>query len=129
MCFLLQVLVEYDDREWQRREWVSVYKGGLFHMFLVERTLIFCPRHHHRIISNHHHIHNHHHSQLKPALVSNTLLIFTEYNKRVGRASGEVEILILLRWCTAQVGPGNWWRTLLPARAVDLERCGSWWCG
>ncbi|XP_014240695.1 probable JmjC domain-containing histone demethylation protein 2C isoform X3 [Cimex lectularius] len=40
----LQVLVEYDDREWQRREWVAVHKPGVFHAFLVEKTLVWCSK-------------------------------------------------------------------------------------
>lgn len=40
----LQLLVEYDDREWERREWVQPHKGGTFQVFLVERTLIWCSR-------------------------------------------------------------------------------------
>lgn len=42
--FLLQVLVEYDGVDWQRREWVSVYSRRTFRVFLVERTLIWAPR-------------------------------------------------------------------------------------
>ncbi|CAH1398317.1 unnamed protein product [Nezara viridula] len=38
------LLVEYDDREWVRREWVQPHKGGAFQVFLVERTLIWCSR-------------------------------------------------------------------------------------
>ncbi|KAF6198845.1 hypothetical protein GE061_006868 [Apolygus lucorum] len=38
------VLVEYDDREWQRREWVCVHKVGIFQVFLVEKTLIWTSR-------------------------------------------------------------------------------------
>lgn len=48
--FVFQVLVEYDDVEWHRREWISVYREGLFHLFMVEqglhwaeRTDPFCP--------------------------------------------------------------------------------------
>uniref|UniRef100_A0A1Y1LQ77 [histone H3]-dimethyl-L-lysine(9) demethylase n=2 Tax=Photinus pyralis TaxID=7054 RepID=A0A1Y1LQ77_PHOPY len=40
----LQVLVEYDDVEWHRREWISVYKEGLFHLFLVEQGLSWGDR-------------------------------------------------------------------------------------
>ncbi|CAH1990409.1 unnamed protein product [Acanthoscelides obtectus] len=42
--FSLQVLVEYDDVEWQRREWISVYKDGLFHLFMIEQTLVWAHR-------------------------------------------------------------------------------------
>lgn len=42
--FLLQVLVEYDDVEWQRREWICVYKEGLFSLFMVEQGLSWVDR-------------------------------------------------------------------------------------
>ncbi|KAF4531462.1 hypothetical protein B566_EDAN004233 [Ephemera danica] len=38
------VLVEYDDVEWQRREWLSLHKGRVFHAFLVEHSLVWAPR-------------------------------------------------------------------------------------
>lgn len=41
---LLQVLVEYDGIDWQRREWVAVYSRRTFRVFLVERTLVWAPR-------------------------------------------------------------------------------------
>ncbi|CAH0752818.1 unnamed protein product [Diatraea saccharalis] len=41
----LQVLVEYDGVDWQRREWVAVYSRRTFRVFLVERTLVWAPRH------------------------------------------------------------------------------------
>lgn len=44
MLILLQVLVEYDEVEWHRREWISVYKDGLFHLFLVEQGLCWGER-------------------------------------------------------------------------------------
>ncbi|XP_041980199.1 uncharacterized protein LOC121733870 isoform X2 [Aricia agestis] len=40
----LQVLVEYDGVDWQRREWVPVYSRKTFRVFLVERTLVWAPR-------------------------------------------------------------------------------------
>ncbi|XP_052741070.1 probable JmjC domain-containing histone demethylation protein 2C isoform X2 [Bicyclus anynana] len=40
----LQVLVEYDGVDWQRREWVPVYSRRTFRVFLVERTLVWAPR-------------------------------------------------------------------------------------
>ncbi|KAK7075837.1 hypothetical protein SK128_020975 [Halocaridina rubra] len=42
----LKVLVEYDDVEWQRREWVHVYRGQVFQIFLLERTLAWATRKH-----------------------------------------------------------------------------------
>lgn len=38
------MLVEYDDVEWHRREWISIYKEGLFHLFLVEQGLSWADR-------------------------------------------------------------------------------------
>ncbi|XP_059049964.1 lysine-specific demethylase 3B isoform X2 [Achroia grisella] len=40
----LQVLVEYDGVDWQRREWVAVYSRRTFRIFLVERTLVWASR-------------------------------------------------------------------------------------
>ncbi|XP_076257984.1 lysine demethylase 3 isoform X2 [Rhynchophorus ferrugineus] len=40
----LQVLVEYDDVEWQRREWINIYRDNLFHLFLVEQALVWADR-------------------------------------------------------------------------------------
>ncbi|XP_017771380.1 PREDICTED: probable JmjC domain-containing histone demethylation protein 2C, partial [Nicrophorus vespilloides] len=40
----LQVLVEYDDVEWHRREWISIYKDSLFHVFMVEQALCWAER-------------------------------------------------------------------------------------
>ncbi|XP_050348552.1 lysine-specific demethylase 3B-like isoform X2 [Nymphalis io] len=40
----LQVLVEYDGVDWQRREWVAVYSRKTFRVFLVERTLVWSPK-------------------------------------------------------------------------------------
>jgi hypothetical protein len=39
-----QVLVEYDGVEWHRREWISIYKDSLFHLFLVEYSLVWTDR-------------------------------------------------------------------------------------
>lgn len=36
--------MEYDDVEWQRREWISVYRDNLFHLFLVEQALVWADR-------------------------------------------------------------------------------------
>ncbi|KAJ9589866.1 hypothetical protein L9F63_017021, partial [Diploptera punctata] len=38
------VLVEYDDVEWHRREWICIYKKGLFNMFMVEHSLVWADR-------------------------------------------------------------------------------------
>jgi hypothetical protein len=40
----LQVLVEYDGVEWHRREWISIYKESLFHLFLVEHSMVWTDR-------------------------------------------------------------------------------------
>ncbi|CAH2046984.1 unnamed protein product, partial [Iphiclides podalirius] len=42
----LQVLVEYDGVDWQRREWVVVHSRKTFRAFLVERTLVWAPKKH-----------------------------------------------------------------------------------
>ncbi|KAF7267830.1 hypothetical protein GWI33_018957 [Rhynchophorus ferrugineus] len=39
-----KVLVEYDDVEWQRREWINIYRDNLFHLFLVEQALVWADR-------------------------------------------------------------------------------------
>lgn len=65
--FLLQVLVEYDDVEWHRREWISVYKEGLFHLFMVEQGLYWAERTDPFTSS--------HSTVLWPALVSTYLLV------------------------------------------------------
>ncbi|XP_069140597.1 probable JmjC domain-containing histone demethylation protein 2C [Argopecten irradians] len=38
----LQVLVEFDDRHWQRREWVRIHE--IFQLFLVEHTIVWAER-------------------------------------------------------------------------------------
>ncbi|XP_046625209.1 probable JmjC domain-containing histone demethylation protein 2C isoform X2 [Neodiprion virginianus] len=59
----LQVLVEYDDVEWQRREWLSPYRDAVFSFFLVEKALCWAdrpdPRHPGLVIN--HPNNNHHH--------------------------------------------------------------------
>ncbi|KPJ06774.1 hypothetical protein RR48_11821 [Papilio machaon] len=40
----IQVLVEYDGVDWQRREWVAVHSRRTFRVFLVERTLVWAPK-------------------------------------------------------------------------------------
>jgi len=42
MLCLLQVLVEYDDLEWTKREWIRI--SEVFQVFLVENTLLWAPR-------------------------------------------------------------------------------------
>ena len=37
-----QVLVEFDDRDWTRREWIKI--NEIFHVFLVENTLHWALR-------------------------------------------------------------------------------------
>ncbi len=36
-------MVEFDDLEWEKREWLSVYKDG-FHLFLLEESLVLAHR-------------------------------------------------------------------------------------
>ncbi|XP_067656839.1 probable JmjC domain-containing histone demethylation protein 2C isoform X2 [Haliotis asinina] len=38
----LTVLVEFDDRDWQKREWIKVHE--VFQVFLVEHTLVWAER-------------------------------------------------------------------------------------
>ncbi|KAK6639116.1 hypothetical protein RUM43_007386 [Polyplax serrata] len=38
------VLVEYDDVEWHRREWISIYKDSVFNLFMVEDDLVWSDR-------------------------------------------------------------------------------------
>lgn len=52
MCFIalyscdifcdLQVYVEFDDQEWEKREWVKVYED--FQLFLLEYQLVWAKR-------------------------------------------------------------------------------------
>lgn len=62
----LQILVEYDDVEWQRREWLSPHRDAVFSFFLIERGLYWAerpdPRHASLIpIDHHNHANNNHH--------------------------------------------------------------------
>lgn len=38
----LQVYVEFDDQEWEKREWVKVYED--FQLFLLEYQLVWAKR-------------------------------------------------------------------------------------
>ena len=40
--YVLQVLAEFDDREWKRREWVKIYTT--FQVFLVETSLVYAQK-------------------------------------------------------------------------------------
>ncbi|XP_024888225.1 probable JmjC domain-containing histone demethylation protein 2C isoform X3 [Temnothorax curvispinosus] len=65
-CHDLQILVEYDDVEWQRREWLSPHRDAVFSFFLIERGLYWAerpdPRHASLIpIDHHNHANNNHH--------------------------------------------------------------------
>ncbi|KYN23306.1 putative JmjC domain-containing histone demethylation protein 2C [Trachymyrmex cornetzi] len=60
------ILVEYDDVEWQRREWLSPHRDAVFSFFLIERGLYWAerpdPRHASLIpIDHHNHANNNHH--------------------------------------------------------------------
>ncbi|KAK0183382.1 hypothetical protein PV327_001430 [Microctonus hyperodae] len=63
-CHDLQVLVEYDDVEWQRREWLSPYRDTLFSFFLIEKGLCWSerldPRHNNSLVTIDHY-NNHQH--------------------------------------------------------------------
>ncbi|XP_057340415.1 probable JmjC domain-containing histone demethylation protein 2C isoform X2 [Microplitis mediator] len=43
-CHDLQVLVEYDDVEWHRREWLSPHRDTAFTCFLIEKGLFWAER-------------------------------------------------------------------------------------
>lgn len=38
----VQVYVEFDDQEWEKREWVKVYED--FQLFLLEHQLVWAKR-------------------------------------------------------------------------------------
>ncbi|KAI4801116.1 hypothetical protein KUCAC02_000042, partial [Chaenocephalus aceratus] len=46
MCFrcvsYVHVYVEFDDQEWEKREWVKVYED--FQLFLLEHQLVWAKR-------------------------------------------------------------------------------------
>lgn len=42
MLFSVQVYVEFDDQEWEKREWVKVYED--FQLFLLEHQLVWAKR-------------------------------------------------------------------------------------
>lgn len=62
------MLVEYDDVEWQRREWLSPHKDSAFSFFLVEKGLYWSerpdPRHASLYALDNHANNNHHHHRL-----------------------------------------------------------------
>lgn len=39
---VVQVYVEFDDQEWEKREWVKVYED--FQLFLLEHQLVWAKR-------------------------------------------------------------------------------------
>lgn len=40
--YVVQVYVEFDDQEWEKREWVKVYED--FQLFLLEHQLVWAKR-------------------------------------------------------------------------------------
>jgi hypothetical protein len=40
---LFQILVEFDDLDWDKREWISIYKDD-FQLFLLEENLVLAHR-------------------------------------------------------------------------------------
>ncbi|XP_033207104.1 probable JmjC domain-containing histone demethylation protein 2C isoform X3 [Belonocnema kinseyi] len=68
LCQDLQVLVEYDDVEWQRREWLSPHRDAVFSFFLVEKGICWAerpdPRHTSLIAIDHHNSNNNHHLRI-----------------------------------------------------------------
>ena len=78
---MLQVLVEYDDVEWQRREWLSPHRDAAFSFFLVEKGLVWServdPRHNslmaiegYNNANNNHHTHRLNGKSLRGAVTS-----------------------------------------------------------
>lgn len=41
-CFFLQALIEFDDSDWQQREWIRIH--SVFQVFLVEQTVVWSER-------------------------------------------------------------------------------------
>ena len=48
VCYLIannqnrkQILVEFDDADWKKREWIRVYEDNRFTVFLIEYTIIW----------------------------------------------------------------------------------------
>ena len=41
--FSFQILVEFDLQDWQKRDWINVYKDNL-HLLLTEENLVLAPR-------------------------------------------------------------------------------------
>ena len=39
---LLQVLVEFDGKPWQQREWIKITE--VFQLFLIEKTIVWAPK-------------------------------------------------------------------------------------
>ncbi|XP_054167428.1 lysine-specific demethylase 3B-like [Oppia nitens] len=37
----LTILVEFDGQDWNKREWIRVYDGNSFQLFLIEKTLVW----------------------------------------------------------------------------------------
>ena len=40
---MFQILVEFDLQDWQKRDWINVYKDNL-HLLLTEENLVLAPR-------------------------------------------------------------------------------------
>ena len=43
VSILFQVLVEFDLQDWQKRDWLNVYKDNS-HLLLIEENLVLAPR-------------------------------------------------------------------------------------
>ncbi|XP_015112860.1 probable JmjC domain-containing histone demethylation protein 2C isoform X3 [Diachasma alloeum] len=76
-CPDLQVLVEYDDVEWQRREWLSPHRDTVFSFFLIEKGLCWSERPDQRpntiIIDQHYnHTNNNHQHRLNGKSIRST---------------------------------------------------------
>lgn len=42
LLFFLQALIEFDDSDWQQREWIRIH--SVFQVFLVEQTVVWSER-------------------------------------------------------------------------------------
>ena len=42
--FQIKILVEFDEKNWDKREWIKVYEPDRFQLFLIEHMLVWCNR-------------------------------------------------------------------------------------
>ncbi|CAD1477818.1 unnamed protein product, partial [Heterotrigona itama] len=123
------ILVEYDDVEWQRREWLSPHRDAVFSFFLVEKGLCWAERpdpRHASLIAIDHHNHannNHHHHRINgkplrdPQILRRIFLIV--WMQSVGVLS--VEVLAALGFVRSVTFYPLVARAELPEDAMPLE--------